>query len=137
MACISHLIYTVLEDMTPYLNNFPEDQKAHSLCLHADGLVTAKQEICQARDCQAKHMLETAAKTLTMAVALRCLSWLSTLSFDTRTLIEDLSFDGIGLFHSSTVSMLQDLDKSIKTSHTLGASAPQHPLSSRSTYQRL
>lgn len=66
MACMARFIYAIFEDMAPYLHNPPEDQKAHVLCLCVDGLAAAKQEFTYA-----KHTLESAAKILTMAVALR------------------------------------------------------------------
>ncbi|XP_015270124.1 PREDICTED: plexin-C1 [Gekko japonicus] len=70
----------------------------------------------------AKHMLDVAAKTLTLAVTLKHHAWLrsTALSQDTRTLIEDLPFESEGLFSSTTDTVLQDLDKSIKTSRNLG-----------------
>lgn len=106
--------------MAPYLNNLLEDQKAHVLRLHADGLVAAKHEITYA-----KHALETAAKTPTTVIALRHHLWLHSTNFvfDTRVPIEDLPFDGAGLCHYTTDTMLQVVDQSIKTSRTLSVSS--------------
>lgn len=97
----------------------------------ADGLAAAKQQITSV-----KHTLETAAKTLTTVVALRRHSWLgsTSLSFATRALTEDLPFDRSGLFHFSTDATLQDLNKNIKTSRTLGVSTVQCPPRSCPTY---
>lgn len=133
IACMARFIYALFEDMALYLNNLPLDQRDHVLHLSADGLVTAKQEITYV-----KHTLESAVKTLIMAVALRRHSWLhkTNLPFNTRGLIEDLAFDGTGHFHSTMDTMVQDLDKSIKTSRTLGVSAAQCPPRSKSTYHR-
>lgn len=103
----------------------------HVLCLHAEGLGAAKQEITSA-----KHILETAAKTLTMALAIWQHSWLhsTNLPFDTWGLKEDLPFDGAGLFHPSTDVTLQELDKSIKMSCTLVVSVSQQPPRSCATF---
>lgn len=53
---------------------------------------------------------------------------------DTRCLIEDLPFDGLGLFHATTDCTLEEIDKSIKTSCTLGVSAPQQQFKPRASY---
>lgn len=90
------------------------------LRLYAGGLATAKQEITNA-----KHTLESSAKTLMTPVALRRHSWLQStnLPFNTRDFIEDLQFDETGLFHSMMDTRMQDLDKSAKALRTLEESA--------------
>lgn len=85
--------------------------------LAADGLAATKQLIATS-----KHVLESAARTLSSAVALRRFAWLrsTTLTFDTRTTVEGLPFDGAGLFHSDTDAKLLRMDKDIKASRSLG-----------------
>lgn len=114
---MARYIYSIFDDMTPYLSFLPMDQKEHLLRFTVEGMMAAKQKILYA-----KHTLESAAKTLTTAVALRRHSWLCTTSlpFEMRGLIEDMPFDGKGLFSESTDATLQDLDKSIKTSLKIG-----------------
>lgn len=58
------------------------------------------------------------AETLMSAVTLRCYTWLrsTALQQDTKAYIEDLSFEGEGLFSTIIDIVLQELDESIKTS---------------------
>lgn len=72
-----------------------------------------------------KHVLDLFAKTVTSAVSLCRHAWLRSmdLQLDTKWLIEDLPFEGDGLFSNSADSVLQEMDKSIMVSRTLGASA--------------
>lgn len=122
-AGISRFIHAVFEDFDPYLRLIPEEARQWALQLCVDELAAAKHNITVAR-----HSLETAAKTLITAVALRRHSWLraTSLTQDTRLTIEDLPFDGVGLFHASTDSTLQEIDKNIKTSRTLGVTSSNH-----------
>lgn len=121
-ACIAMYIHVIFEDLEPILQTVPGDLKSRGLQLCTDGLAAARQNIAAA-----KHGLETSAKTLTTGVALRRHSWLRTMSLlpDTKAAIEDLPFDGKGLFHASTDTTLQDIDKNLKTSRTLGVSHTQ------------
>lgn len=110
--------------MVPYFSALPAENRDRLLQLSADGLVAAKQEISYA-----KHTLEASARMLTTTVAIRHHSWLITtnLPYDTRGLIEDMPFNGSGLFHANIDATLQDLDRSIKMSKTLGVSATSRP----------
>lgn len=117
IACISRFVFGILEDFTPLLTMLPEE---HRLCLtsrHADGLVATKQLLSSS-----KYVLESAARTLSSAVALQRFAWLhsTTLPFDTKTLVEDLPFDGQGLFNADTDNRLRRIDKDIKASKSLG-----------------
>lgn len=75
---------------------------------------------------------------LTTGVALHRHSWLraTTLLSDSKAAIEDLPFDGLGLFHASTEATLQDIDKNIKTSRTLGVSQHQRQYKPRHSYSK-
>lgn len=69
----------------------------------------------------AKHDLDL----VTSAVSLYCHAWLhfTDLQQDTQAMIEDLSFEEDKLFNNTLDMVLQDLDKSIKTSRILGMTA--------------
>lgn len=65
-AYIARFIHSVFEDLSPLLQLILEDSRQRALHLCSDGLSAAKQGIATA--C---HILETSAKTLTTAVAIR------------------------------------------------------------------
>lgn len=73
----------------------------------------------------ASHTLDSCANTFTLATSPCRHSWLraSALQQDTKVLVEDLPFDGDGLFSFTNHSTLQEMDKSIKALHALGASS--------------
>lgn len=133
MACIARFMHALFEDMSDLIPHLPDDKRVKALQLQSDGLAAAKQEIASA-----KHSLETASKTLATAVALRRHSWLrsTNLQYDTRTVVEDLAFDGLGLFNAATDTTLQDREKSIKASRSLGITGPQKGQRSRSSSGR-
>lgn len=66
LACISRFLFGVLEDLSPLLAQLPEEPRMKALHLQADGLAAAKQMICTS-----KHVLESSARTVSMAVALQ------------------------------------------------------------------
>lgn len=120
-AYIARFIHSVFEDLTPLLQLIPEDSRQRALHLCADGLSAAKQSITTSR-----HTMETSAKTLTTAVAIQRHYWLrsTTLSQEAKFAIEDLPFDGTGLFNASTDAMLQEIDKKLK--HPVLLEYPPH-----------
>lgn len=132
-ACLSCYIHAIFEDLEPILQTVSTDLKPKALQLCADGLAAARQTIATAR-----HGLETSAKTLTTGVAIRRHSWLRVTSLlpDSKAAIEDLPFDGEGLFHASTDSTLQEIDKNLKASRTLGFSHQQQQYRPRQTYTK-
>lgn len=81
MAYMACYIYAVFEDMAPHLAALLPEQREHLQRLSSEGMMAAKQEISYA-----KHTLESAAKTLTTAVAISQHSWLrsTTLPYETR-----------------------------------------------------
>lgn len=83
------LIYGILEEFSPILQLILEDARAKMVQLQSDGLAATKQLISSS-----KHVLESSACTLSLAVALRRFAWLrnTTLPFDTRALVEDMAF---------------------------------------------
>lgn len=117
LACITRFVFGILEDFTPILPLLSEDYKARLTARHADGLAATKHLLASS-----KHVLDTSARTLSTVVALHRFAWLrsTTLPFDTRTIIEDLPFDGQGLFNADTDNRLRRIDKDIKASKSLG-----------------
>lgn len=117
LACISRFLFGILEDLSPVLAQLPEDLRAKALHLQSDGLAAAKQMICTS-----KHVLESSAQTMSTAVALRRFRWLraTSLSSEAKSIIEDMAFNGLGLFNAETDVVLRRLDKNIKASKSLG-----------------
>lgn len=129
LACISRFLFGVLEDFSSMLPLLSEDARVKVSQLEVDGLAAAKQLICSS-----KHVLESSARTLSTVVALRRFGWLhsTSLSSDTKSIIEDIAFDGTGLFNANTDSTLCHLDKDIKASRSLGVAS--RPFSKRKPY---
>lgn len=131
LACMARFVYVILDDLTPFLQRLPEDLRAQALQLQSDGLAAIRQQLNTT-----KHILEALARTLSSSVAMRRFAWLRTtaLPHDTRTLIEDLPYDGQGLFHADTDTTLRRLDKNIKASKALGVSSFLKPYPKRQSY---
>lgn len=91
LACMARFVYAVLDDLAPFLQHLPEDQQMQALQLQSDGLAAVHQQLNTT-----KHVLEASARTLSSSVAMRRFAWLCTTALpqDTRTLIEDLPYDG-------------------------------------------
>ncbi|XP_015265773.1 PREDICTED: TATA box-binding protein-associated factor RNA polymerase I subunit D isoform X1 [Gekko japonicus] len=128
MACMSRYQYALWERLSEVFTSLPDDkcQLAHKI--QKEGLILAKQQLKTSKDA-----LDTFSETMASAIALRRHSWLHStfLQSDTKAYIEDLPFDGEGLFHASTDSVLQGKDKSIKGSHTLGVAPSSKPFKSQ------
>lgn len=104
-----------------------------SIRLCSESMAATKQKITSAR-----HTLEIAAKTLTMAVALCRNSWLRAtfLQPHTKLATEDLPLDCQGLFCASTDATFQEINKNIKTFHTLGVSSMHRQYHARQPYSK-
>lgn len=104
LACISRYLFGILEDFSTIFQFLPEDVRVKALQMQANGIAASKQLTCSS-----KHVLESSARTLSTAVALRRFAWLRgiTLPHDTKTMIEDISFDGTSLFNSETDAKLR------------------------------
>lgn len=133
VVCMSHYIHSIFKDLIPVICAVPDDLKQWALQLCRDAMAVIKQNITSAW-----HNLETSAKTLTTTVALHRHSWLRATSLKpgTKAAIEDLPFDGIGLLHASTDATLQETDKNIKTSQTLGVTTSQCQYKQHQPYSR-
>lgn len=92
MACMAHYIHAIFEDLMI---------RSQALCRRPCWGKT--------RSKSAEHTLETSPKMLTTAVAIRRHSWLnsSSLALGMKSLVEDLPFDGLGLFKANTDIILQ------------------------------
>lgn len=123
MACMSRYNHAITEGLLQVIHALPDNKKRRALQLCGDGLAASKQNITSAR-----HTLEMAAKTLTTSIAPQRHSWLraTNLQLDTRGVIEDLPFDGFGLFHGTTDSSLQEIDKTIKMSPSNNSNLAHH-----------
>lgn len=92
----------------PRLQSLPDNVRLHTASLHQEAMSLAKQQRITA-----KHTTNAAAKQLSTAIALCRHAWLrsATLPEDARTYIEDLPFDGLGLFDPKTDDILNDQQK--------------------------
>lgn len=131
---MSHYIHAILEDLMPIVQSVPDNLNQKALQLCGDGMVATRQNIMSAR-----HTLETAVKTLMTGVVLCRHSWLRTISLqlDFRATIEDLLFNGLGLFQSTSDTTFQEIDKNIKTSCTLGVTPSHRQYKPRQPYSSL
>ncbi|XP_042333376.1 uncharacterized protein LOC121935669 [Sceloporus undulatus] len=119
-ACMSAYQYKLWENLTPFLNMLGEENRRVASLLQSEGLKLAKQQILTSR-----HIADCGANMLTGAVSLRRHAWLqnSGLSDRARWLIEDLPFDGVGLFNADTDAKLEHLHKMLSILKRL-SSAP-------------
>lgn len=122
LACMTQFIDGKLDEFSGVLPLLPDEARCRALPIQLDGLVAAKQQISPA-----KHILESSARTLSLAVAIHRFAWLrsTNLPQDTWTLVEDMAFDESGLFSSETNATLRTLDKDIKASLSLGIGKPR------------
>lgn len=121
MARYNFDVWNSIEDL---IDDLPQEKKARLRAAHKEGLTLSKQILSSA-----KHLCDTSAKTLSSAVGLRRYSWLrsSSLHPDTKTFIEDMPFDGEGLFNAATDSTLQDMDKKYKLSKSMSVTPTKSP----------
>ena len=92
-----------------------------------------------------RHMVDTASKQIATSVTLRHYAWLhsASISEDARYRIEDLPFDGVGLYDDKTDEILDNLIKLRKMakSYTNQQNCPQntwcHPYPHRHFPDRL
>ena len=73
-----------------------------------------------------KHQADCDAKVMVGAVTLRRHAWLcsSGLTKETHTRIEDLPFDGVGLFNAKTDEAMDNLQKARNMAKRMGFAAP-------------
>ena len=80
----------------PVIQTAPESSKTEALNIHAEASTLAKQQ--RIASC---HTADAASKAMANSIPLRRHTWLRSagISDDTRSRIEDLPFDGTGLFN--------------------------------------
>lgn len=102
------------------MDSFPDDKRTKCQFLQKEEMQLGKQLLTSV-----KSVLDLFVKTVTAAVFLQHHAWLQSivLQLDTRVLIEDLPFEGEGLFSNTTDRVFQVLDQSIRALRTLGVSA--------------
>lgn len=120
MACMARYSYALWEQLSDVLDLLFPEQTTKCKFLWKEGMLLGKQLLTLT-----KHVLDLFAKTVTSAVSLRRHAWLHSMDLqpDTRSIIEDLLFEGEGLFSTTTDTVLQEMDKSLKASRTLGVSS--------------
>lgn len=92
----------------PYINKLLEDIRPRPLAFHQEAMALAKHERIAAH-----HAADASAKQIATAIALRKYAWLrsATIPDDARMSIEDLPFDGSGLFDGKSDDILGELQK--------------------------
>lgn len=105
------------DKLEPLLDSIPEDHRAQARSLFDEGTLLASQQIRSS-----SHAMDAASRGLATAVVLRRYSWLRSagLTDDARRRIEDLPFDGEGLFNSGTDDIMENLQKKKNTAKRLG-----------------
>lgn len=111
MACVAWYSYALWERLLDILELLPDDKHTKCWFLQKYGMQLGKQLLVSA-----KYVLDLFAKMVTSALSLRRHAWLCSmdLQLDAKSIIEDLHFEGEGLFSATTDSVLQEIDKSIK-----------------------
>lgn len=129
MACMARYSYALWDQLAEVVDMLPDDKRTKCRFLQREGMLLGKQLLTSA-----KHLIDLFAKTVTSTVSFRRHAWFRTtdLQPDTKAIIEDLPFEGEGLISTTTDMVLQEMDKSIKASRTLGVSAPAKGSKSKS-----
>lgn len=96
----------------PLLNSLLDKQGLRGISLHQEALSLPKHERTAT-----PHVADKASKQVATANSLRRHAWLrsTTIPDDARSCIEDLPFDGVGLFDANTDKILDGLQKFRKT----------------------
>ena len=81
------------------------EYKSRGLTFHQEAMAVVRQERIIAR-----HVIEAASKHMATAIALRRYAWLCSARIldDSYIRIEDLPFDGVGLFNTRTNEILDN-----------------------------
>ena len=89
--------------------------KTRGLAYHQEAMALARQKRITAR-----HIIDSSARQLVAAIALRRYAWLKSAQIpdDIRMQIEDLPFNGSGLFNDKTDDILENLQKFKKTAQS-------------------
>lgn len=102
--------------MQPLLLSLPEDKRAQALAIQQEARSLATYQLYSAR-----HSTDCAAKSLSAAVALRRHAWLKSTAIDDyfKAEIEDLPFDGEGVFNGKTDEALKKAREIREVAHEL------------------
>ncbi|KAJ7338424.1 hypothetical protein JRQ81_012070 [Phrynocephalus forsythii] len=106
----------LLAHLHPFLELIPESKSAQASALYDEALALAAQQMRTS-----KHAFDCSSKVLNISITLRLHAWLCTmvLSDYHKAQIEALSFDGTGLFHTSTDNLMEDRHKKQDTAKKL------------------
>ena len=110
----------------PSLQSAAGVYKARGLAFHQEAIALAHQDRIAAR-----HVIKAASRHMVTAIALRRHAWLHSahISDDSHMRIEDLPFDGVGLFDTKMDEILDNLQKMRKTARSYNSQSyyrPQH-----------
>lgn len=108
----------------PLFSELPEDVRKKADDIHKEAMALSRQERIPAR-----HVVDASARQASTSVALRRHAWLrsSTLPEDIRLHIEDMPFDGLGLFDVKTDAVLNEHQKMKKTAKTYSSQTSYRP----------
>lgn len=96
------------DKVQPWLQLLPEKDHPIVLGYYKEAMLLARQEMIAAR-----HVINTASRQAAALITLQHQAWLCSASIpeDAQAQIEDLPFDGFGLFDSKTDDILENLQK--------------------------
>lgn len=119
-----HLWNTVL----PLFQALPNEVKTTATSLHKEAMSLSKQELIAAR-----HLVDVSSRQATTAIALRRHAWLkaTTLPEDAKTRIEEMPFDGIGLFNTKTDDILKEHQQMKRTAKSYAAPSTSRPFNTQ------
>ncbi|XP_060116188.1 uncharacterized protein LOC132587820 [Heteronotia binoei] len=109
------------ERIMQHLDTLPDDKRSLVRMLQAEGIKIGKQQINAAR-----HLADTASRAMASAVVLRRHSWLQATAASSyiKAKVEDLPFEGTGLFSTQTDEVLHQIRKNKLIARALGITSP-------------
>lgn len=133
LACF--ILRYLWNKIMPIIHSLPEELCLKCNSYHQDAMTLARQERVVVH-----HIFDAASKQIATSISLWRHAWLrsATIPDDVRSRIEDLPFDGIGLFDTKTDEILDSLQKTRKIAHSYssqGYRPARQPWCCQYTYQ--
>lgn len=111
-------------NILPLFSDVSEDSRKKAEDIHKEAMALSRQERIAAR-----HVVDASARQATTSIALRRHAWLrsSSLPEDVRLHIEDMPFDGVGLFDVKTDVVLNEHQKVKKMAKSYSSQTTYKP----------
>ena len=116
------------DKMWAVCEELPDERKNLARAFHQEAVRLSHLQLTTTQ-----HGTDCAAKAMVSGVAMRRHAWLRSagLPVESRSRIEDLPFDGEGLFNAETDSTMDTVQKAKATARKMGLGQPQQPSSFR------